>query len=157
MINEAERYHGVVLRQLIVKAGRPVQIGVANQTGRVDCFSIERAAFQIKYSTKRLSPWQFSFNADQLFEIASLARNYKSVWMILVCGVDGIVALKTQEFLLVTEARPGGICSIRISRSRNSMYRVSGNARELPFAKPHGIDELINEALGDEGSKVAAQ
>ena len=157
MISETDRYHGVVLKQILVRAGRPVQVGVADDSGRVDSFSLEKTAFQIKYSTKRLSPWNFSFTTDQLFEIAGLARKYGSVWMLLVCGVDGVVSLRAKEFLSITESRPGGVCSIRVTRSRNSMYRVSGNARELPFAKPRGVDELVEEALRQEESAVAAQ
>ena len=154
MINESERYQGAALRQLIVSAGCAVKLCVTNKSGRIDCFSIERTAFQIKYSTKRLSPWQFSFTADQLFEIAALARNFKSVWMLLVCGIDGVVTLRASEFMLITEPRPGGVCSIRISRSKNAMYRVSGNAGELPFAKARGVDELIGEAIGREVIEV---
>jgi hypothetical protein len=157
MITDLERYQGVVLRQLIVKAGRQITMAVADSSGRVDSFSIEQTALQIKYSTKRLSPWSFSVTADQLFEIAGLARNFQSVWLILVCGVDGIVALRTREFLSITEPRPGGVCSIRVSRNRNSMYRVSGNARELPFAKPRGVDELVAELTQGKQMKVSAQ
>lgn len=157
MIGESERYQGTALRQIIVSAGRPVRIGTAEASGRIDSFSIERTAFQIKYSTKRLPPWNFSFTADQLFEIAALARTFDSVWMVLVCGVDGIVSLRTREFLSITEPRPGGVCSIRIYRNKNSMYRVSGNARELPTAKARGVDELVAEALAQEIQKVAAQ
>lgn len=157
MISESERYQGAALRQIVVSAGRPVSIGAAETSGRIDSFSIERTAFQIKYSTKRLSPWSFSFTADQLFEIAALARTFDSVWMILVCGVDGVVCLRTREFLSITEPRPGGVCSIRVYRNKNTMYRVAGNARELPTAKARGVDELVAEALAPEVQKVAAQ
>jgi hypothetical protein len=157
MISETERYQGTVLRQIVVSAGRPVSISVADTSGRIDSFSLERTGFQIKYCTKRLSPWNFSFTADQLLEIAELARTFASVWMVLVCGVDGIVCLRAKEFLSITESRPGGVCSIRVRRNRNSMYRVYGNTRELPTAKTRGVDELVSEALSRDIQKVAAQ
>jgi hypothetical protein len=157
MITDAERYHGVALRQIILSAGRPISIGTAEESGRIDSFSIERTAFQIKYSTKRLSPWNFSFTADQLFEIAALAKTFGKVWMVLVCGGDGIVCLRAKEFLSITEPRPGGVCAIRVSRNKNSMYRVSGNARELPAAKPRGVSELVSEALDQAIQTMAAQ
>ncbi|MCF8476694.1 MAG: hypothetical protein K9G60_06665 [Pseudolabrys sp.] len=156
MISDLERYQGVALRQIIISAGRAANIGIANETGRIDCFSIERTAFQIKYSTKRLSPWQFSFTADQMFEIATLLKKFNSAWMLLVCGVDGVVSLSAREFLSITESRPGGVCSIRVSRSKNSMYRISGNAKELPFAKPRGVDDLVNEAIGRQATGASA-
>ena len=157
MISESERYQGTALRQIIVSAGRPVSIGAAEASGRIDSFSIERTAFQIKYSTKRLSPWNFSFTADHLFEIAALARTFDAVWMVLVCGIDGVVCLRAQEFLSITEPRPGGVCSIRVYRNKNTMYRIAGNARELPTAKARGVDELVAEALAQEIQRVAAQ
>lgn len=157
MISESERYQGVALRQIIVGAGRAVSIGAADSAGRIDSFSVERVGFQIKYSTKRLSPWNFSFTADQMFEIAALVRKFDSVWMVLVCGVDGIVTLRAREFLLITEPRPGGICSIRIYRNKNAMYRIVGNARELPNAKPRGVAELVAEALGQQAKEAAVQ
>jgi hypothetical protein len=157
MIGESERYQGAALRQIIVSAGRPVSIGSADTSGRIDSFSIERTAFQIKYSTKRLSPWNFSFTADQLFEISALARTFDAVWMVLVCGVDGVVSLRAREFLAITEPRPGGICAIRVYRSKNTMYRISGNARELATAKARGVDEMVSEAVGQPKRRVAAQ
>ena len=157
MISDLERYQGVALRQILISAGRVVNIGTANETGRVDCFSIEKTAFQIKYSTKRLSPWQFSFTVDQMREIVALLKKFNSAWMLLVCGVDGIVSLSAREFLSISESRPGGVCSVRVSRSKNSMYRVSGNARELPFAKSRGVDELVDEALGRQAPGATAQ
>lgn len=157
MISESERYQGTALRQIIVSAGRPISIGTAEASGRIDSFSIERTGFQIKYSTKRLSPWNFSFTADQLLEIASLARTFESVWMVLVCGIDGIVSLRTKEFLSITEPRPGGVCSIRVYRNKNAMYRICGNARELSTAKARGVDEMVAEALAQGIQKVAAQ
>lgn len=144
MITEAERYHGVVFRQLVVSAGRPVTFDVADSTGRKDCFRFDSAAFQIKYSTRRLSPWYFSFTVEQMWEIEGLVRQFYPVWMLLVCGVDGIVGISAQEFIGITESRPGNVASIRVSRKRNSMYRVSGNAGELPAAKSRGVDEFLN-------------
>jgi hypothetical protein len=158
MISEAERYQGTALRQIILSAGRPVSISVADTSGRVDSFSIERTGFQIKYSTKRLSPWNFSFTADQMFEVAGLARTFgSSVWMVLVCGVDGVVCLRAKEFLSITESRPGGVCSIRVYRNKKTMYRVCGNARELPAAKARGVDEMVAEAISQSIQKMAAQ
>jgi hypothetical protein len=157
MISEAERYQGAALRQIILTAGRPVSIGVADSSGRIDSFSLERTGFQIKYSTKRLPPWNFSFTTDQLCEIAELARTFDAVWMVLVCGIDGIVSLRAKEFLSITESRPGGVCSIRVHRNKNSMYHISGNARELPTAKARGVDELVSEALARVIQKIAAQ
>ena len=147
MITDMERHQGVVLRKLITSAGRPVTVEALDVGGRLDSFAIEGSICHIKYSTKRLSPWLFSFTLEQLKEIAALACQTKSMWIVLVCGVDGVVTLRLEEFISVTEARPGGVASIRVSRNRGEMYRVSGNSGDLPLAKPRGVDQLIGEAL----------
>jgi hypothetical protein len=143
MISEAEQYHGIVLRQLVVTAGKPLTISLADSQGRRDCFCVDDAAFQVKYSTRRLSPWQFSFTIEQLQEIESLARTHRPVWLMLVCGIDGVVGLSSSEFVQITESRPGGVATVRVSRKRNAMYRVSGNADDLPFAKSRGVDDFL--------------
>jgi hypothetical protein len=154
MISEAAQYHGVVLRQLVVSSDHPVTIALADSHGRPDCFRINRAAIQIKYSTRRLSPWQFSFTIEQLQEMESLAKSYRPVWLMLVCGVDGIVALSSQEFVQITEGRPGGVATVRVSRKRNAMYRVSGNASDLPFAKSRGVEDFLT-AINDGDASVS--
>jgi hypothetical protein len=143
MISEAEQYHGIVLRQLVVSSKRPLTIASADDQGRRDCFRVNGGAFQIKYSTRRLSPWQFSFTIEQLQEIEALALAYRPVWLMLVCGIDGIVALSSGEFVRITESRPGGVATIRISRKKNAMYRVSGTAGDLPFAKSRGVEDFL--------------
>ena len=152
MIAELDRYHGVVLRQILVTHGHRVNLAVANQSGRVDAFLIERAAFQIKHSSKRLSPWQFTYMPDNLGELAQLRRVYDPVWAILVCGVDGIVGLSLDELKSIVKVGEGGAAWIRVSRGRKSMYRVGGALGELPRAKPRGLEPFLAEVfkLSDE-------
>jgi len=145
MISEAEQYHGIVLRQLILGAGRPLSIALVDSQGRRDCFRVDGGAFQVKYSTRRLSPWQFSFTVDQLHEIATLARSYRPVWLMLVCGIDGVVALSSHEFIQLVEGRPGGVLTIRVSRKRNEMYRVSGNTEDSTFTKSRGVGDFLSD------------
>jgi hypothetical protein len=146
MISDVDRYQGIVFRQLLLTAGRPLTIGTADETGRVDCFRVERSAFLIKFSRKRLSPWQFSFTVDQVSEIEELSRKFGSVWLMLVCGIDGVVGIRAAEFNGIIATPPGGVASIRVSRSRNSMYRISGNEKDLPYAKARGLEEFLREA-----------
>src|SRR5436190_774302 len=97
MIAEVDRYHGVVFRQILIGHGNKMTIGVADRSGRIDCFVVEGAAFQIKHSSKRLSPWQFTYPAEQLEELFELSREFSKIWIMLVCGIDGIVAITLSE------------------------------------------------------------
>lgn len=148
MIAELDRYHGVVLRQILIAAGRRVSIGVADLAGRVDAFCLEGAAFQIKHSSKRLSPWQFTYMAENLNELIALQQMFHPVWVMLVCGTDGVVGLSIDELMSIVQVGDSGAASLRVARSRNSMYRVSGSQGELPRAKRRGVQSFLAEVLG---------
>ena len=147
MIPELDRYHGVVLRQILVAHRHRVRVGVADLTGRVDAFCIEGAAFQVKHSSKRLSPWQFTYMSENLAELAELRRIFNPVWVFLVCGQDGVVGLSLDELTSIAQVGEGGAASVRVSRSRNSMYRVGGSLGELPRAKPRGVQGFLAEVF----------
>jgi hypothetical protein len=148
VIAELDRYHGVVLRQILVAHGQRVRIGVADLSGRVDVFCLEGAAFQVKHSSKRLSPWQFTYMPDNLAELDKLRRAFDPVWIFLVCGQDGVVGLSLEELTSIVQVGEGGVAWIRVSRSRNSMYRVGGTLGELPRAKPRGVHAFLAEVFG---------
>ncbi len=151
MIAELDRYHGVVLRQILVACERPVRLGIADVSGRIDTFFVERAAFQVKHSSKRLSPWQFTYLTEHVNELQALGEKFKPVWVMLVCGVDGVVGLSAQELFSILEISELGAGGIRVSRSRNSMYRVSGARGELPRAKPRGVHAFMEEVFRTTG------
>ncbi len=150
MIPEVDRYHGVVFRQLLVAYGRPANVGVANLIGRVDAFSFEGAAFQIKHSAKRLSPWQFTYLPENLVELSGLKAAFQPVWAILVCGEDGIVCLSLSDLMSIVKIGEGGSAALRVSRDRNSMYRVSGPISEIPRAIPRGIEPFLAAVAQDD-------
>lgn len=151
MIAELDRYHGVVLRQILVAHRYPVRVGIADLLGRVDAFSIESAAFQVKHCSKRLSPWQFTYLAENLSELAELRRRFEPVWVFLVCGEDGVVGLSLDELSSIAQLGDGGTAWVRVSRSRNSMYRVSGMLGELARAKARGVQGFLADVFGAEG------
>lgn len=125
----------------------PIQLGVADLAGRVDAYYIGGAAFQIKHSSKRLPPWQFTYLPENLGELAELRRACNPVWAFLVCGDDGVVGLSLDELTSIAEGGAGGVAWIRITRSRHSMYRVAGAAGELPRAKARGVQAFVAALL----------
>jgi hypothetical protein len=149
VIAELDRYHGIVLRQILIAHGHPVRVGVVESTGRVDVFRIEQAAFLIKHSSKRLSPWQFTYTEENLAELTELRRTYASVWVFLVCGQDGVVGLSLSELNSIVQVGEARAAWVRISRSRRSMYRVGGAVGELPRAKSRGVQAFLAEVFGN--------
>jgi len=148
MIPEYERYHGIVLRSLIVESSVPITIQSADSFGWVNCFQLnDRVGLFVKHSSKRLAPWQFTFNSDALEEIASLERTSQSVWLTLVCGFDGIIGLSLDEFRTLTTAEGEPSAFVRVTRDRNTMYRVFGNSGKLASAKPRGLAAVLAAAI----------
>jgi hypothetical protein len=143
MIAEIDRYHGIVFRQLLVGQLKPMTIAVANRSGRVDCFVVDGRPIQIKHSSKRLSPWQFTYPPEQLEELATLKQEFGRVWIMLVCGIDGVVALTLSELESIVQRGEGGAASVRVSRGRHAMYRVSGGRGGLPRPRARGVDAFL--------------
>lgn len=147
MISEYERYHGVVLRELIVTAPGPIRIEKRDEVGRVNSFCLNgQTGLHIKHCAKRLPPWQFTFLDDHLDEVESLERDCGRLWLALVCGMDGIVTLSVREFREITEASDT-TRFVRVDRDRRTMYRVFGNAGKLRSAKARGISSVISDAF----------
>lgn len=147
MIAELERYHGAVLRQILVAHGLPLSIGVIDAGGRVDAFKIDRAAFIIKHSSKRLSPWQFTFTPENLSELLTLKRNFTSVWIFLVCGQDGVVGVSMDELGSLIRLSEERSTWLRVRRSRKGMYRLTGPLGDLGHAKSRGVQTFLAEVL----------
>lgn len=148
MTAEYERYHGIVLRELVVKAGCRLVIEASDDEGRVNSFCVNRrVGLHIKHSAKRLAPWAFTFNEYSVREISQLIKQHKRFWLALVCGYDGIVCLSADEFLALTESETGATAFVRVDRDRNTMYRVFGNAGKLNQAKPRGVAAILSEAV----------
>src|ERR1044072_9155048 len=124
MIVELDRYHGVVLRQIMLSHEKRANMGVADLMGRKDAYFFEDGAFQIKHSTKRLSPWQFTYLPENRIELERLRSMCDPVWVFLVCGIDGVVGLSFEELVSIMQPGAGGIAWIRVSRDKHSMYRV---------------------------------
>lgn len=156
MIREFEQYHGVVLRHVIVCAPGPVTLAARDEAGRVNSFTLNGSVgLHLKHSSKRLAPWGFTFTADNDAEIEWLAGQTDALWVALVCGRDGVVALSYDEYQAVTDCDPGATKFIRLDRDRRTQYRVFGNAGRLIGAKRRGIAPIIAQAFGSSEDAVA--
>ena len=143
MISDLDRYHGIVLRQILVAHGGVLRVGVIETSGQVDAYSLEGVAFVVKRSSKRLSPWRFTFLRENLGQLVELERSFPHVWIFLVCGGDGVVGLSLSELRTISTAGRGRSAWVRVSRNRNSMYRVGGALGELGRAKPRGVEAFL--------------
>lgn len=149
MIGEFELYHGVALRDLIVGAKHPIKIESHDDQGRVNSYRVNDAfGIHIKHSTKRLPPWQFTYPFENICEIEKLSAGCESVWLIHVCGQDGMVALSFAEFLSINPADIETTKFVRVDRDRNKMYRVNGTGSKLSHAKRRGLHSVFEDIQG---------
>ncbi len=146
MTHNFELYHGAVIRDLIVAANRPITIEARDGAGRVNSFLVNNeVALYLKHSSKRLPPWQFTFDDKTIDEMMNLSRQGRLLWLVLVCGQDGIMSLSLADFLNVNPPETETTSFVRVDRDRGTMYRLTGTGGKLSSKRPRGILPVIND------------
>jgi len=132
MVSENEKYHGVVFSRLL-KTNKNLQISKFTDVSS-SSYIVNNVGLYIKYSTKRMSPWNFTFLSTQQDEIEMIHKNFGRVFITLVCGSDGIVALSYDELKQVLDSNISDVERIGISRPPRGKYRVIGTDGKLKRA-----------------------
>lgn len=144
MISDFERYHGSVIRDLVVSADRPISICSCDEMGRVNSYLIDDwLVLHIKHSSKRIPPWSFTFTDENLVELDRLVRPGRSLWLALVCGQDGVVAMPFGEFQTINPPWAKATSFVRVDRDKRTMYRLFGTNGRLQNAKPRGMAPIV--------------
>jgi len=124
-------FHGAVLANLVTDRNLTILKYNKNQSSYIINGSI---ILYIKYSQKRISPWSFSFSKEHVEDISNLSKEFKQIFIILVCNVDGIVCLKLEELkkLISIENKifPKWVKSARL---KNEKYSISGSDGKLNY------------------------
>lgn len=130
MIPEADFYYGAALVRLTKELNQPISVQARPDIG-AGAFDVgSRLLLLVKFCSKRLSPWTFTFPERQVEACASHAAQ-KSLLLCLVCGSDGTVALSNETAMRLL-GEPRGVQSwMRASRRRREMYAVTGLGGEL--------------------------
>lgn len=132
-VREYERYHGIVLTRIVTDASQPIAF-VPHPSNDKASYAIDgKMGLYIKYSSKRLSPWRFSFLKAHQEAIETLNKMYGQVCVALVCGIDGVAVLTHRELKQVLDEQFDPIESISVKRKRAGMYDVSGSNGKLRF------------------------
>lgn len=147
MFDDYEIYQGLVLRRIIVAAPVPLRIAPYHKSGRVSAFVLnERVGVFVKHSSKRLSPWSFTFLTEHLADLSDLATGFPSSCVAFTCGKDGLVMLPIVQFRQLVDFN--SIESeqnwIRIVRKPRSMYAVSGKAGDIAHKVAQGPLAIVS-------------
>jgi len=144
MIADYKFYHGVVLAELVNHRTGPLVIDELNEDGRLSSYILDATVgLQIKHSTSRLNPWQFTFTKANLVQLLELQQRYQAVFIVLVCHTDGMVTLTLEETTSILAAGESDQAWIRVDRRKNEWYSVNGGAAELPTKRPQGVQPII--------------
>jgi hypothetical protein len=154
MMSEFEFFHGVVFarmlhatqQQLIIKPYSPVD----NAT-----YLVNGKGLYIKYSSKRLSPWRFSFQKRHQDRIVEMKKDLGQVFVLLVCNDDGIVVLGFDELKQILNENYDSVEWISAARNSRQMYTIKGSDGKLRFKV--GRDEFLNKIFSTELKRTPLQ
>lgn len=133
MIKEFEFYHGAVLAILLHGSGRSISVEPFPSPSNASYIMDKSLGLFIKHSTKRMSPWRFSFSKEHQDEILEMKNKLGEVFVLLVCGEDGVVALSFQELKEVLNETHDPVEWISAARNRNKEYTIKGSDGSLEY------------------------
>lgn len=133
MIKEFEFFHGLVFARILHGVSKPISIETFPTASNASYVVNESIGIYIKYSSKRMTPWRFTFKKEHQEEIALMKTKLKNVFLILVCNDDGIVCLNHSELKQILDQQHDEIEWISAARNKRQMYAVKGSDGELGF------------------------
>jgi hypothetical protein len=157
MLDEYEFYQGVVLRQLVVNANYSLAFRPFLREGRITAFVMNgRLGIYVKHSSKRMSPWRFTFTIEQAADLLDLEVKYPDSFMMFVCGDDGIVTLSFAELHEVVDFQQTDNAWVSIARPPRAQYAVAGNRQELDRKVARGVGSILEAMQARVREKYAA-
>jgi hypothetical protein len=133
MIKEFEFYHGATFARILHATDEQLAFKRYPTVDNAAYVINDRVGLYIKYSSKRMPPWRFSFQMKHQDEIASMRDVLDEVFVLLVCHDDGIVALSFDELKRVLDEDHGPTEWISASRTKRTMYAIAGSNGKLDF------------------------
>lgn len=133
MIKEFEFFHGLVFARILHGTQRPLSIKPFPSSTNASYVVNEKIGIYIKYSSKRITPWRFTFKKEHQEEINLMKKELKEVFLILVCNDDGIVCLSYSELKQILDEQHQSIEWISANRNKREMYSVKGSDGKLGF------------------------
>lgn len=133
MTKEFELYHGAVFTRIVHGAGRMVSLEPFPSRSNASYVLNGVVGLYIKHSTKRVSPWSYTFLRAHQDEIAKMHVAFGEVFTALVCRDDGIALLNFEELKQILDSNHDESEWVRVVRSRRRQYEVSGSNGELQF------------------------
>jgi len=145
MLDDYEFYQGVVLRQLAVENDYSLSASFRPfvREGRINAFVMNgRVGVYIKHSSKRMSPWRFTFTIEQAADLLDLEHKFPDSFMVFVCGTDGLVTLSFADLHSIVSFQESENAWVSISRPPRTQYELAGNRGDLQYKVSRGIGPI---------------
>ena len=144
MLDEYEYYQGAVLRKLVVEGDYSTSIRPFVREGRITAFVVNgRVGVYIKHSSKRMSPWRFTFTIEQASDLLDLEQKYPDSFAVFVCGSDGIVTLSFHDLHNIVSFQESENAWVSLARPPRAQYELAGNKGELGNKVSRGIGVIF--------------
>jgi hypothetical protein len=155
MAQAFEYFHGIVFARMLHATQKEISIKPFPTTDNASYIVNGKVGIYIKYSSKRLSPWSFSFQKRHQDEILRIKNEVGEVFVLLVCNEDGIVALNSTEARELLNEVHLNAEWISVSRGHRQMYTVKGSDRALDHkAARNDFTKRILEACNSKVTKT---
>lgn len=136
MIKDFEIYHGVVFARLFGASTIPIYAASYPSSSNSSYFlkgNANSTGVYIKYSTKRLSPWRFTFLKEHQDEMNKIKTEHTELFLVLVCGHNGVVVISHKELKSILDHNHKPVEWVSVSRGKRQMYTVKGKDGVLDF------------------------
>ena len=152
MIKEFEFFHGLVFARILHGTQRPLVLTPFQENSNASYIVNEKIGLYIKYSSKRMTPWRFTFKREHQEEIELMKNKLEKVFLLLVCNDDGIVCLSYSELKQILDDQIDDIEWISAIRKKHEMYAVKGSNGKLGFKiGPNDFPEKIFDTNTSKG------
>ena len=150
-ITAEQKYHGAAFKELIdglanleiptyynikptneSRSGYVIEVIPKNQSN----FQSIKLGLFIKHSTKRRSPWRYSFQLVHQMEMDLLKDECDEMFLVLIAGSDGIASINYSSLKEVLDDNFADVEWISLSRKHNQSYRVAGSDGRLNSTLP---------------------
>lgn len=133
MTKEFEQYHGAVFSRLLHASSEPLYFKFYPTKSNSSYIINGMAGLYIKHSTKRASPWRFTFAKSHQDEIFEMYERFGEVFTAFVCHHDGIAVLKFEELKKILDENHDDVEWVSVARRRRTQYTVAGTDGKLNF------------------------
>lgn len=131
MVREFEFYHGAALTRLIHGHKNISVEQYSAATSNASYVINDRVGLYLKHSTNRLSPWVFTFRREHQQEIEAMKERLEDVFVVLICGKDGMACLSYSEMKLALDDTHGEVEWLKAARRIREKYAISGSDGKL--------------------------